>query len=440
MRVSVIGLGKLGLPMAGIFAAAGYPTIGVDQNRRLIDALSEGECPIEEPGLPELLKKAGSNLKVTDTYPHAILDSDVSFIIVPTPSGGDHRFKNDYVVAALEKIALILRGKRDYHLIVVTSTVMPGSCADVFKPLIEEKSGRRVGEDVGLCYSPEFIALGNVIDGMRNPDAVLIGESDRKAGDILQGIYRVTCGNKPPIVRMDWLNAEIAKLALNVFITTKISLANTFAEVCQAIPGGDVDKVTDFIGLDSRIGRKYLRGGLGFSGPCFPRDVRAFATLAKAFGVSCPIQKAVHSFNRWHNRFVFDRIMERFKGKAVTILGLTYKPHTPVVEESPSLDLVRWFRERSVYVSVYDPEGMDNARLVLGEDDDDIYYAVSMHDALICSDMCVIATPWPEFRGLKPEDFRQYMVKPRVFDCWRFLDGKTLADGGVEYYALGVNR
>jgi len=443
LQLSVVGLGKLGLPLAAIHAGAGFKVFGIDQDKGRLAALLNKQCPILEPGLFELLERTWDNLVFASEIAFAVEQSDVTFIVVPTPSGKDNQFINDYVVAALEEIAPVLREKKGYHLVVVTSTVMPGSCANVFKPLLEQATGKVCGRDFGLCYNPEFIALGNVINGMVMPDAVLIGESDPKAGDILSSIYRVVCKNKPPIVRMDWSNAELAKLALNVYITAKISLANTFAEVCEALPGGDVGKVTGFIGLDSRIGRKYLSGGLGFAGPCFPRDNKAFGAFVHSLNVMCPIQKAVHSFNRWHNMNVVERMLPLLGdvyGKVVAILGVTYKPNTPIVEESPAIDMARWFSELKVAdIKLYDPQGLPEARRVLG-DMKRVSYCDDIPSCLVGADLCIIATPWDEIKALHAETFKTYMNTPIVYDCWRVMDGGVLESEGVTYYALGVNK
>ena len=441
VHLNIIGLGKLGLPMAAIHAYRGYDVIGLDVSEWLVNEVKVGRCPISETGLEELMPKLNNRLQVTTNYDEAVGNSDVSFIIVPTPSGEDGKFSNDYVLSAIRNIASVLKNKRGYHLVVVTSTVMPGTMENEVKPELEMLSGKKCGKDFGLCYSPEFIALGNVIDGMLNPDAVLIGESDKKAGSMLEGIYRKVCTNNPPIRHMSWWNAEVAKLSLNVFMTTKMSLANMYAEVCKEIPLGDVDDVTGFLGLDSRIGSKYLKGATSWGGPCFPRDGRAFITFAKEMGIDCPIQRAVVDFNREYNSNFARRAMALLDypfNKTVSILGLTYKPNTDVVEESASLEMARMFCNAGLKVRVFDPAGMENAK---GELEGlEIEYAKDIADCLSGSDLCVLATPWDAFRALKAGMFVGNMRKPMVLDCWRMLDGKELMELGIEYHAVGVNN
>lgn len=437
MKISVVGLGKLGAVMAAVFAKRGFDVLGVDINESTIKALKDGECPIQETGLEELLKEVSDNIEFSSEY-DKVSETDATFIIVPTPSGSDNRFMNEYVSSALEDVCAAIKGNSKYHLLVVVSTVMPGSMQKEFKPIVE-RYGRVVGEDVGICYNPEFIALGSVINDMLYPDAILIGESDTFAGNMLEGIYDRVCGVEVPIRRMSWYNAEVAKLMLNVCITTKISLANTIAEVCEKIPTGDVDKVTDFLGLDSRIGKKYLKGGLGFGGPCFVRDQRAFKRVAEEFKTFSPIPEAIDEFNELHRSFIINRVcdaLEDTMNSTVAILGVTYKPNSPVVEESESIKIAEILQNKySSNIKIYDPAGMPNAKEVLGN----VFYSDNVLGAIKDADICIIATPWMEFANLKTEDFIKHMKTPRVYDCWRIFDREEMIDAGVDYHALGVS-
>jgi UDPglucose 6-dehydrogenase len=267
-RISVIGLGHLGQPMAYLYAGNEYKVIGVDKREALIHALKDGGDPIYEPGLSELKELNKHNVELTTNTYDAVMRTDITFVIVPTPSQKNGEFSNRYVITALKEIGKALKKKIGYHLVVITSTVMPGSCIEVFIPLLEKLSKKKCGEEFGFCYNPEFIALGSVIKDLQYPDALLIGESDSIAGDKLELFLKSVCMNNPAIHRMDFYNAELCKISLNTFLTTKISLANSYAELCEKIPNGNVDVVTNFLGSDSRIGRKFLKGGLGYSGSC----------------------------------------------------------------------------------------------------------------------------------------------------------------------------
>jgi len=260
MNISVIGLGKLGLCTAACFAARGHRVIGLDKNKYIVDKLQAKQCPIDENDLKQLLDKAWQNLTTTTDIENAVFNSEITLIIVPTPSGPDGRFSNKYIEDVLHAIAPVLKKKNEFHVVDVVSTVMPGSCDKCFKPLLENISGKVCGRDFGLVYNPEFVALGSVIKDFLDPDMVLIGTSDEHSSALVRGLYVTTCNNSPHIVIMSLINAEITKLSLNCFVTMKISFANELASICEKVPGADIDVITDTLGLDTRIGKKYLRG------------------------------------------------------------------------------------------------------------------------------------------------------------------------------------
>lgn len=437
--LSVIGIGKLGLPLAAYYAHKGYKVIGIDVNPTIIRAVNEGKVPIYEPGLDDLMKGLQGRFLATNDYKYAIANSDITFIIVPTPSEKRGGFSTKHVETAARNIAEVLRLKNTFHVVVITSTVLPGATETVIKPLLEQVSGRKCGVDFGLCYNPEFIALGSVIRDLASPDAVLIGESDPKSGELLTEVYKTVCDNNPPIVRTSFYNAEVAKLALNVFVTTKISLANTFAEICEQLPGGDVDAITKFLGLDSRIGPKYLTGGLGYGGPCFPRDNLAFIALARQRNVQSWLQEATHRVNRHQNERVVKLIEQKLgniKSKTIALLGMTYKPDTDVVEEAAPLEIAKRLLAEGASLRIYDPAGNEAARQAL--EDSNVVYATSVKDCLKGAQLCILATRWDEFKSLTPEDFINHMEKPLLLDCWRFFDRQKFA-GKVDYFALGLS-
>src|SRR5262249_45222460 len=243
-RVNVVGLGKLGAPLAAVLASRGFSVIGLDVNKVLVDALNAGKMPIVEPQLNELIAANKERLSATMDANQAIQKSDASFVIVPTPSDSTGFFSNRFVLQAMATLGKALRAKQGYHMVVITSTVMPGSTGSEIKAALEAASGRKVGPQLGLCYNPEFIALGSVVRDMLYPDSILIGEGDAKAGDMLQTIYLQMCEKKPPVQRMNWVSAELTKISVNTYVTTKISYANMLADICDRLPGADVDVVT----------------------------------------------------------------------------------------------------------------------------------------------------------------------------------------------------
>ncbi len=430
MRVSVIGLGKLGACMAAAFAAKGFQTIGVDVNPQTVESLNQKRAPVFEPGLEELLQKVEGRLRATQDYQDAVLASDVSFIIVPTPSNQQGAFSLKYVREAAKSIGDVLRHKSSYHLVVVTSTVLPGSTEYGILPVLEKASGKTCGSDFGLCYSPEFIALGSVIRDFLTPDFALIGEYDERSGDVLETIYRDLFENNPPIARMSIVNAELTKIALNTYVTTKITFANMLAEICENLPGGDVDVVTSALGLDSRIGPKYLKGALGYGGTCFPRDNVALSYFIEHLGLPADLPRTVDRLNRRQARRVAELALAALPNEqgTVAVLGLSFKPGTNVVEESQGVEIAHILSENGRRVMVYDPVAMGEARKVL---DDRVEYAPSVEACLERADVVVITVPWAEFSRI--ENIRS-AKSPVVIDGWRLLTSNSRPN----YTGIGI--
>jgi UDPglucose 6-dehydrogenase len=431
MKLSIIGLGKLGAPMAAVMAHKGHVVMGVDVNADYVAAIQQGHAPLKETGLEEMIQANRERLSATMDYEEAVLGTDATFIIVPTPSDPDGTFSLRNVMIAAEKIGAALRKKQGWHLVVLSSTVMPGATGGKLLPALEEYSGKKCGEGFGLCYNPEFIALGSVIRDMLNPDMILIGESDERSGEILERLYTGVCDSNPHIRRMNHVNAELTKISVNTFVTTKISYANMLAQVCETLPGADVDVVTSAIGCDSRIGQKYLKGALGYGGPCFPRDNLAFSALARANGVPPILAEATHQLNQSQAPRLAKWILARLpEGGTVGVMGLSYKPNTEVIEESQGLALAKHLLSVGVPVVVYDPAAMENARPQLAGK---VTFATSAADCARQADVLAITTPWAEFREISPKDFKRHSA---VLDCWRLLD-KDAVGAVVEYLALG---
>lgn len=429
-EISIIGLGKVGLPMLAAFASRGFKVIGVDINSDFVRLIKEGKPPFFETNLAEYLQKNKARISIAQNYEEAILNSDITFIIVPTPSNQDGNFSLQYVIEAGKKIGEVLRKKRDFHLVVLTSTVTPGSTENELLPILEKYSEKKCGFDFGLCYNPEFIALGSVIYDLLNPDFVLIGESDKKSGDILEKFYKNFCQNNPPIKRMNIINAEITKIALNTYVTTKISYANMLAELCEKIPGGNIDIVTDALGCDKRIGHKYLKGALGYMGPCFPRDNRALIYTAKKFGISLPIVEATDKINKYQVPRIKEKILKLLpQGGKVSILGLSYKPNTDVIEESQPVELAKILSGNGFLIKVYDPAAMENAKKILNN----VIFANSLKEAVEDTDLIFVAIPWEEFKNIKPEWVKESTI---LFDCWRIIKPKNFGKK-IKYIAIG---
>lgn len=434
--ISVIGLGKLGAPLAACLAHKGYPVIGVDSNPRTVEALNQGKAPVYEPGLAEMIAANRERLKAQDDITDAVLRSEVTFIVVATPSDAEGGFSLRYVLPVCEKLAEGLKRKSGRHLVILTSTVMPGATAGEVVPFIEAKSGKKCGVDFGMCYSPEFIALGSVIRDYLNPDFVLIGESDPQAGAELYEIYSAVCDNHPRAARMNFVNAELTKLSVNTFVTTKITFSNTLARMCERLPDANVDAVSQALGMDSRIGGKYLKGAVGYGGPCFPRDTIAFSKLARSIGVSSFLAEATDRTNRAQVNILVELIKAKSAGPgaAVCIFGLSYKPNTNVVEESQGVLLSEALVKEGFTVTVYDPAAMENAKGILKST---VAYAASLEKGIESSAVLVIMTPWEDFRRIEPAAVTAGGRRKVLIDCWRMLDGEKFRKV-CDFTALGT--
>lgn len=433
-NVSVVGLGKLGSPFLATCASRGIHAIGLDVNEDFVKLINLGKAPVAEPHLAHLISQNRSNLEATSDWSYTVANSQITFVIVPTPSLKRGAFSSKYIHGAVLNIAKELKNKKGYHLIVIVSTIMPGTMDRVVVPVLQKYSGKVAGKDFGVCYSPEFIALGSVIKNLLEPDFVLIGQSDVKAGKLLGDFYRKFCTNKPPIKYMNLVNAEISKIALNSYITTKISFANTLAQVCESVIGGNVDDVTGALGMDSRIGNKYLKGGLPFGGPCFPRDNRAFAYFAKKLKLSAPLALATDKINNGLTAKLGHRICAVIPKKGVVaILGLSYKKNTDVVEESAGLHLANFLAKRDYHVKVWDP-------FVSKKINGDLLGTVEACDSTAnCvkdADAVLISTDHDEFKNLDPRLLSN--KKPILLDCWKILDPLKYQKA-ARYRAIGIN-
>jgi len=435
MDISVIGLGKLGLCTAACFATKGHNVIGVDKNQHIINELLEKRCPINENNLPETLNKAWSHFSVTGDAAHAIGNSNVTLIITPTPSDENGRFSNAYIESVLREIAPVLQKKQSFHIVDIVSTVMPGSCDNEFKPFLENATKKKCGKDFGLVYNPEFIALGSVIRDFLNPDMVLIGASDDFSANTVEKLYLESCDSKPKICKMSLVNAEITKISLNCYVTMKVSYVNQLASICERVPGADVDIITEAIGSDTRVGSKYLKGGLGFGGPCFPRDNVAFQAFVENYGGKAPLSRQVIDINNGVVDKIYGIVSSHIKSlDKVSILGMSYKPGTHIIEESQSVILADKLNKNGYRVSVHDPLALEQIRQRFGETvgiENDIYQCVTDADGIICM------MDSPEYKQLDFDRILRLAHKNAVFiDCWRMY--KHIEKTGINYVGLGL--
>ena len=433
--VAVIGLGKLGGTMAACLASRGFQVIGVDVSSIAVEALNTGHAPAQENGLEDLVRQNQERLHATLSHEEAILNSDLSFVIVPTPSDERGAFTLQFAAFAFEAIGKALAKHDRYHTVVLTSTVLPGSTRYGLLPILEKFSGKQCGKDFGLCYSPEFIALGTIIRDYLNPDFYLIGEYDDRSGSALESVYGAVALNNAPCKRMSLENAELAKLAVNSFITMKISYANMMAELCEHLPGGDVDVVSDAVGLDRRIGRRYLTGGLGYGGPCFPRDTVALNFLGNRLGASTPLLETNEQYNRTHSRRLVEKLKPLLRpGSTVAVLGLAYKPLSHVIEESSGMYLCLALANKGWRVVGYDPLAYEEAQAALRMH---ALVTDSLSNCLQDAESILVTTPDERFKALTPADCLGTKESVTVVDFWRCMPETIRRHPKIRYVPTG---
>jgi UDPglucose 6-dehydrogenase len=441
-KFSVFGLGPVGLVTAVCFAKRGYSVVGIDPDVRRVEMIRKGQAPFVEPSLENYLKevvesgmlKATSESQVND-------DSEVAYITVGTPSAEDGSIDLAYIRSAAVAIGESLQRRKEYQLVVVKSTVVPGTARNVVKPILEEKSGKVLGEGFGLCSNPEFLREGNAIYDSEFPDRIVVG--GERAGDlsVLEKFYREFYGDKTPtIIKTSYENAELTKYANNSFLAMKVSYINMVANICQKTKGADVEEVAKGIGLDKRIGPLFLKAGLGWGGSCFPKDLKAIAAYGKKINVQTSLVDAAITLNDsqpFKAVEMAEKLLGPLNGKRIAILGLSFKPDTDDLREAVSIPLIRELCSRGADVIAYDPAAMPNAKLIIH---DEIKFATNPVDCISIADCCILVTEWDEFKKMPPQLFLQKMKQPIIVDCRRIFDPSAFTMAGVTFSAIGLGE
>jgi len=425
-RVSVIGLGKIGTPLAVGFATRGHRVVGFDTDPSVLAQFAAGIVPLNEPGLADAFREAGDLFTTTPDIDAAVIATDISFVIVPSPSDATGQLSSRHAEDACERLGHALRRKDAYHIVVIGTTLMPTTTDRVLRPILERESGRSSVSDFGLCFVPEFCALGNALAGIFAPDMVVIGQSDDRAGATVEGLYAAFCKSGTPILRMSLVNAEIVKLGLNNFVALKIGFANMMARLCEKLPGANVDVVAGAMGLDRRIGGRCLSGATAFGGPCFPRDTRALAALTNGLKVDGAIAEAVGISNRGEiSRLVSAVRTALAPGGHAGVLGLAYKPGTDIIDESVGMLVAHELARAGVPVSAFDPLAASRARAALPNS---VSISPTLKSCLEESDVILISLPCDEFRRIEPPDLARSGPRPTIIDCWRILAPAAFAE------------
>ena len=432
MRIAMIGTGYVGLVSGTCFSEFGLDVVCVDMDEGKIDRLKQGEILIFEPGLDQLVKTnaASGRLSFSTDLKSAVKDADAVFIAVGTPSRrGDGHADLSYVYAAAEEIAHAIDG---YTVIVTKSTVPVGTGREVQR-IIKET---RPDADFDVVSNPEFLREGSAINDFMRPDRVVIGAETDRAKEVMRQLYRVLYIIETPILFTSLETSELIKYAANTFLAAKITFINEVADLCEKV-GADVHDVAKGIGLDGRIGKKFLHPGPGYGGSCFPKDALALVKTAQDYGSPLRIIETVVDINDKRKMAMADRIVAAcggsVDGKTVAMLGLTFKPNTDDMRDSPSLAIVSALLDAGATIKAYDPEGMDEAKRMMP----DVIYCEDTYATMDGADILVIVTEWNEFRSLDFDRIKGLLSAPILVDLRNIYTPEDLAQAGFSYHCIG---
>ena len=432
MRVAMIGSGYVGLVSGACFSEFGIEVICVDKDADKIARLQGGEVPIYEPGLDELLERsvADARLRFSTDLAAAVTGADAVFIAVGTPSRrGDGHADLDYVHQAAREIAAALNG---YTVIVTKSTVPVGTSREVARIVREA----RLDADFDVASNPEFLREGSAIGDFMRPDRVVIGTDSERAREVMRQIYRPLYLIETPIIFTEPETAELIKYAANAFLATKITFINGIADLCEKV-GADVHDVARGIGLDGRIGRKFLHPGPGYGGSCFPKDTLALVRTAEQAGAPMRIVETVVEVNAARKKAMAGKIIAHcggsVEGKTIAVLGLTFKPNTDDMREAPSLDIIPALQGAGARVRAYDPAGLEAAKRLL----DGVVWCEGVYEAMEGADALVIVTEWNAFRALDLARVKRLMKAPVMIDLRNIYDPEEMSAAGFRYASVG---
>jgi len=431
MRVTMIGAGYVGLVSGTCFADFGHQVTCIDKDAARIAALKRGEIPIFEPGLTELVE---SNVRQGRLEFAAeatrIGEAEAIFIAVGTPSRrGDGHADLSFVYQAVREIAPLISSAA----VVITKSTVPVGTGDEIENILREK---RPDADIQVVSNPEFLREGAAIQDFKHPDRIVVGSDDDRARKVLAEIYRPLYLNEPPIIYVSRRTAELIKYASNAFLATKITFINEMADLCEQV-GADVQEVARGMGLDNRIGAKFLHAGPGFGGSCFPKDTSALIKTAHDHGVPLRLVEAVSTVNEQRKRAMARKVVQALggsvRGKTIAVLGLTFKPNTDDTRDSPAIPLITALRDLGAIVRGYDPAGMEQAKPLLP----DVHYCRSAYSAAEGANAVVIATEWEQFRALDLTRLKGVMMQPVIVDLRNIYRADEMRRAAFHYVPIG---
>ena len=436
MRIAMIGTGYVGLVSGACFSEFGVDVVCVDKIQEKIDRLASANIPIYEPGLESLVKANmdSGRLTFSTSMEPAVAGADAVFIAVGTPSRrGDGHADLSYVYSAAEEISDSLTG----HTVIVTKSTVPvGTGDEIERRIVQRRPDLRLGEDFDVVSNPEFLREGSAIEDFMRPDRVVVGAHSDYARDILRKLYRPLFLRDTPVLFTDRCTAELTKYASNAFLATKITFINEIADLCEAV-GANVQDVARGMGLDGRIGQKFLHAGPGFGGSCFPKDTIALARTSEDFGSPIQLVNTVIAVNKLRRGQMADKVIEACGGTVaddnIAILGLTFKPNTDDIRNAPSLDIILALQAAGARISVYDPVGMTAASKHLKG----VVWGSSAYDILDGARALVIITEWNEFRALDLGRIRSLMATPLIVDLRNIYGLEDMREEAIRYVSVG---
>jgi len=433
MKIVMVGTGYVGLVSGLCFAEFGYETVCIDKNQSRLKSISEGKSPFYEPGLDDLLDKhinSTKRLTLSSDLAKEVKKANVIFITVGTPS---RRLEDEADLSSIIDVAREIAANISNYSVIVTKSTVPVGTTRKIKEIILEQISQ---DQFDVVANPEFLREGSAINDFMRPDRVVIGVDSKKSEQIIKEIYRPLYLLDTPIVSTSIETAEIIKYASNSFLATKISFINEIADLCE-VAGANVKDVAKAMGLDKRIGSKFLHTGPGFGGSCFPKDVKAFSATAKKLGIDLSILNAVNLFNRARPVKISSKILKYYnddlKNVTLTILGLSFKPNTDDIRDSTSLIIAQELLKKGIKIKVYDPKAMLNAKKVIRE----LEFCDNAYEACEQSNGLIIATEWNEFRALDLNKIKSLLVKPVIFDLRNIYNPSEISKLGMEYFGIG---
>ncbi len=442
-KISVIGVGYVGLCTAVGFANKGFSVMASDVDPEKAEKINQGIPPFHEPGLKEKLKDSiqkGNLACLVNQTEKVVNESDFTFVAVGTPSKPDGSIDLKYIQTASQDIGKALNKKETCHITIIKSTVVPGTTQNTVKSILEQESKKQCGKDFGLCMNPEFLRQGSAFQDTINADRVVIGAYDKQSGDKLEELYKTFYStHTPPIIRTTLSTAELIKYASNAMLATKISFINTIANMCEKIQGADVKTVAAAMGLDKRIGPLFLDAGLGYGGSCFPKDVKALIACSKAFGYQPELLESVENVNKTQPLKAVQFCKQQLgnlKDKKIALLGLSFKPDTDDMREARVIPIINQLLQDGAKITAYDPVAIPIAKTIFNNQ---IEYAPSAIECIKNTDCCIIVTEWDEFRKLAPEEFASYMKQPNLIDGRRIYKLEGFSNK-INYIPLGLGR